>query len=196
MLPKHIILCSPLLPLPSAFPCFRVFSSESALHIRWSFSFSISPPNEYSWLIPLELTGLISMQFKGLSRVFSITIWKHQFFSTPASLWSSSYIHSWLLKKPFVDVSDTQSYCRSVTQSCPTLHNPMNCSTPGFPVLHCLLEFAQTYVHWVSDAIQPSSLLSFPSPPAFSLSQHRVFSKQWVSSPHQVAKVLELQLQY
>ena len=62
--------------------------------------------------------------------------------------------------------------CRSVTQSCPSLHEPMDCSTPGFPVLHHLLEFDQTHVHWVSDAIQPSHLLSPPSP-ALNLSQHQ-----------------------
>ena len=70
---------------------------------------------------------------------------------------------------------------------------PMDCSTPGFPILHHLLQFAQTHVHWVSDAIQPSHLLSPPSPPAFSLSQHQGLF-QWVGSSHQVAKVLELQL--
>ena len=70
----------------------------------------------------------------------------------------------------------------------------MDCSTPGFPVLYYLLEFAQTHVHGVSDAIQPSHLLLSPSP-AFSLSQHQGFF-QWVSSSHQVAKVLELQLQH
>ena len=58
----------------------------------------------------------------------------------------------------------------SVAKSCPTLCNPMDCSTLGFPVLHCLLEFAQTHVHWVSDAIQPSHPLLPPSPPAFNLS--------------------------
>ena len=60
----------------------------------------------------------------------------------------------------------------SVAHSCPTLCNPMDCSMPGFPVLHHLLELAQTYVHWVSDAIQPSHPLSFPSP-TFTLSQHQ-----------------------
>ena len=59
---------------------------------------------------------------------------------------------------------------------CPTVCNPMNCSTPGLPVHHQLLEFTQTHVHWVSDAIQPSHPLSSPSPPTFSLSQHQVFS--------------------
>ena len=63
--------------------------------------------------------------------------------------------------------------CCSITKSCPTLCNPMGCSMPGFPVYHQLLELAQTYVHWVSDAIQPSHPLSSPSPPAFNLSQHQ-----------------------
>ena len=71
---------------------------------------------------------------------------------------------------------------------------PMDCSTPGFPVLHYLLEFAQTHVHWVTDAIQPSHPLLPPSPPALHLSQHQGLF-QWVSSSHQVAKVLEPQLQ-
>ena len=83
----------------------------------------------------------------------------------------------------------------SIAQSCPTLCNPMDCSTPGFPVHRQLLELAQTHVHQVSDAIQPSHPLSFPSPPAFNLSQHQGLF-QWVSSSHQVAKVWELQLQH
>ena len=71
----------------------------------------------------------------------------------------------------------------SVAKSCPTLCNPMDCSTPGFPVLHCLLEFAHIRVHWVDDAIQPSHPLPAPSPFAFSLSQHPG-PLQWVSSSH------------
>ena len=71
----------------------------------------------------------------------------------------------------------------------------MNCSTPGLPVHHQLLEFTQTHVHWVGDAIQPSHPLSSPSPPAVNLSQHQGFF-QWVSSSHLVAKVLEFQLQH
>ena len=82
----------------------------------------------------------------------------------------------------------------SVAQSCPTLCNPMDCSTPGLPVHHQLPEFTQTHVHQVGDAIQPSHPLSSPSPPAFNLSQHQGLF-QWVSSSHQ-AKVLELQLQH
>ncbi|CAI9180389.1 unnamed protein product [Rangifer tarandus platyrhynchus] len=83
----------------------------------------------------------------------------------------------------------------SVTQSCPTLCNPMDCSMPGFPVLHQLLELAQTQVHRASDAIQPSHPLSSLSPPDFNLSHHQGLF-QGVSSSHQMAKVLEFQLQY
>ena len=81
----------------------------------------------------------------------------------------------------------------SVAQSCLTLCDPMSCSIQGFPVHHQLLEFTQIHVHWVSDAIQPSHPLSSPSPPSFYLSQHQGLFK-WVSSSHQVAKILEFQL--
>ena len=83
----------------------------------------------------------------------------------------------------------------SVTQSCLTLYDPMDCSTSGLPVHHQLLESNQTHMHWVSDAIQPSHLLLSPSPPAFNLSQHQGLFK-WVHSSYQVAKVLKLQLQH
>ena len=82
---------------------------------------------------------------------------------------------------------------RSVAQSCPTLCNPMNRSTPGLPVHHQLPEFTQTHVHRVSDAIQPSHPLSSPSLPAPNPSQHQSLF-QWVNSLHEVAKVLECQL--
>ena len=103
---NHLILCRPLLLLPSIFPSIKVFSNEPVLRIRWpkywSFSFSISPSNEYWVFISfLELAGLISLQSKGLSRAFSSTkIWKHQFFGAQPSLWSNSHIHAWLLEKP------------------------------------------------------------------------------------------------
>ena len=76
----------------------------------------------------------------------------------------------------------------SVTQLCPTLCNSMSCSTPGLPVHHQLLEFTQTHVHWVGDAIQPSHPLSSPSPPTFNLFQYQGLFKQ-VSSSYQVAKI-------
>ena len=83
----------------------------------------------------------------------------------------------------------------SVAQLCPTLCDPINRSTPGLPVHHQLPEFTQTCVHQVGDVIQPSHPLSSPSPPALNLSQHQGLFKS-VSSLHQVAKVLELQLQH
>ena len=82
----------------------------------------------------------------------------------------------------------------SVIQSCLTLCDPMNHSMPGLPVHHQLPESTQTHVHWVGDAIQPSHPLSSPSPPAFNLSQHQGLFK-WISSLHQVAEVLEFELQ-
>ena len=105
MLSKHLILCSPLLLLPSVFPRIRVFFNESALCIRcpkyWSFSFTISPSSEYSGLFLLRLTGFVSFQSKGLSRVFSsTTVQKHQFFGTQTSLRSNSHVHTCLLEKP------------------------------------------------------------------------------------------------
>ena len=83
----------------------------------------------------------------------------------------------------------------SVSQSCPALCDPMNCSTPGLPVHHQLPEFTQTHIHRVSDAIQPSHPRSSPSPPAPNPSQHQSLF-QWVNSSHEVAKVLEFQRQH
>ena len=122
---------------------------------------------------PLGWTGWISLQSKGLSkRVFPSTIvQQHQFFSAQS-----------------VQLS-------SVAQSCPTLCNPMNCSTPGPPVYHQLPEFTQTHAHRVGDATQPSHPLSPPSPPAPNPSKHQGLF-QWVNSSHEVAKVLEFQLQH
>ena len=102
---NHLVLCYPLLHLPSIFPRIKVFSKELALHIRWSkdwsFSFSISPSNEHLGLISFRTDWLISLPSKGFSRVFSNTIvQKHQFFSAQPSLMSNSHIHTWLLEKP------------------------------------------------------------------------------------------------
>ena len=93
---------------------------------------------------------------------------------------------TWIREEEKTDISSVQFS--------PTVMS-MDCSIPGFPVYHQLPELAQTHVHWVSDAIQSSHPVSSPSPPAFNLSQHqRLF--QWVSSLHQVAKLLKLQLQH
>ena len=88
-----------------------------------------------------------------------------------------------------------KGWCCSVTMSCPTLWDPRDYSTPGFLVLHYNPDFIQIRVHWVSDAIQPSHPLLSPPLPAFSLSQLQSLF-QWVDPLHQVAKVLELQLQH
>ena len=82
----------------------------------------------------------------------------------------------------------------SVAQSYPTLWDPINRSTPGLPVHHQLPEFTQTHVHWVGDAIHPSHPLSSPSPPTPNPSQHQGLF-QWINSSHEMAKVLEFQLQ-
>ena len=120
------------------------------------------------------------------------------------SLWYSEVFNS--LSSPLLHLPNitwkrllfsipTASQSSSVTQSCPALCNPMNCSTPGLPVHHQLLESTQTHVHRVDDAIQPSHPLSSPSPPVLNLSQHQGLF-QWVGSSHQVAKVLEFQPQH
>ena len=148
----HPTISSSVVPFSSclwSFPA-SVFSSELVLPIRWpkyrsfTFSISISPSNEYSGLISLGLTGLISLQSKGLTQLpYSITI-------------------------------------SSVRFSCSVMSNylrPMDCSMPSLPVHHQLLEFTQTHVHWVSDAIQPSfipfssRLQFFPASRPFPMSQ-------------------------
>ena len=97
------------------------------------------------------------------------------------------------LTSPVYFISSVQ--CSSVAQSCPTLYDPMSRNTPGLPVYHQLPESTQTHVHRIDDAIQLSHTLSSCSPPALNLSQHqRIF--KWVSSSHQVAKVLEFHFQH
>ena len=96
---NHLILCHPLLLLPSILPSIRVFSKESVPHIRWlkywSFSFSISPSNEHPELISFRMDWLDPLESKGLSRVFSkTTVQKHQFFGTQPSSQSNSHIHT------------------------------------------------------------------------------------------------------
>ena len=117
---NHLILFYPLLLLLSVFPSIRVFSNESVLHIRWPQYWSISPilisstvlehwstassasvlaMNIQDWFL-LGLTGLISLQLKGLSRIFShTTVQKHQFYDAQLVLWSNFHIHTWLLEK-------------------------------------------------------------------------------------------------
>ena len=100
---NYLILCCPLLCLPSIFPRIRISSSELALCIMRpkDWSFSISPSNEYSGLISFRMDWLDLLADQGTLRVFSsTTIWKHQFFGAQPSLWSNSHICTWLLEKP------------------------------------------------------------------------------------------------
>ena len=118
------------------------------------------------------------------------------------ALWQAGWEGSlgengYMYRYGWVPLLFTRNYHNIVVQllTCLTLCNHMDCSTPCFPVLHYLLEFAQTHVHWFGDAIQSSHPLSSTYPPALSLSQHQGFF-QWVGSSHQVAKVFEFQLQH
>ena len=102
---NHLILCRPLLLLPSIFPSIRVFTNESVLYIRWpkylSFSFNISPSNEYSGLISFRIFWLDLLAVQGtLKSLSNTTVQKHQFFDVQSSLRSNSHIHTWLLEKP------------------------------------------------------------------------------------------------
>ena len=108
-----LILCLPLLLflLPWIFPSIGVFSNESTLHIRWpkywSFSFIINPSKNIQDWFPLGLTDLISLQSRGLSRIFSnTTVQKHNFFGAQPSLLSNSHINTWLLEKPWLWLKD------------------------------------------------------------------------------------------
>ena len=142
------------------------------------YSFLENPTDRGAWWTTVHWVAKSQTRLKQLSMCV-LSISKKQG-------WWNSHILPWS-----ITVSVQFS---SATQSCPTFCDPMDCSTPGLPV-HCQLpECTQTHVNWVGDAIQPSHPLSSPSLPAFNLSQHRGLF-QWVSSLHQVSKVLELQLQ-
>ena len=198
MLSNHLILCRPLLLLPSIFPSIRVFSNQSALHIRWpkywSFSFNISPSSEHSGLISFRMDWLDLLAVQGTLK----SLLQHHT-SKASFLWRSAFF-TVQLSHPYMTPGKTIALTRwtfvdkvmsllfnmlsrlvitflpkstSVTQSCPTLCDPMNRSTPGLPVHHHLPEFTQTHVHRVCDAIQPSHPRSSPSPPAPNLSQHQ-----------------------
>ena len=130
-------------PASGSFPMSQFFTSGGQ---NTSFSFSISPSNEYSGLISFRMDWLDVLAVQGTLK----SLVQHN--SSKASiLWRSVQFSS-------------------VTQSCPTLCDPMDCSTPGLPIHHQLLESTQTHVHWVGDAIQPSHPLSSPSPPTLNLS--------------------------
>ena len=153
---NHLILCCPLLVLPSIFPSTRVFSSESVLHIRWprywSFSFSISPSNEHSGLVSSRSDWFDLLALQGTPK----SLLQHH--SSKASILHCSAFFIVQLSHPYMTTGKTialtiQTFVTkyqsvsSVTQSCLTLCHPMDCSMPGFPVHHQLLELTQTPFH-------------------------------------------------
>ena len=137
MLSNHLMLCCPLLLLPSIFPSIRVFSNELALPIKWpkywSFSFSISPSNEYLGLTSFRIDWSDLLAVQGTLK----SLLQHHSLKASILWWVAFFV--------FQPLCLNHCYC-SVSQSCPSLCDPMDCSTPGFPVLHHLSELAQTHV--------------------------------------------------
>ena len=175
-------------PCPSPTP--RIYSNSCPLS-RWCH------PTMSSSVVPF-FSCLQSFPVSGFSDESVLCIRWSKYWSFLFSI-SPSNEYSRLISFQFSSANQLcLTFSTSVSQlnqSCLTLCDPMDCSTPGLPVHHQLPEFTQTHVHWVGDAIQPSHPLSSPSSPAFNLSQHQGLF-QWVSSFHQVAKVLEYQLQH
>ena len=161
-------------------------------------------PQRCTWVCSLRrhLYSCPANRFISTTTFFRILKWnfkvEYAMYSLVSAVFQSDYFeihHVILYISNFFTSQKNISLFSSVAQLCPTLCDPMNCSTPGLPVHHQLLESTQTQVYCVSDAIQPSHPLSSPSLPAFNLSQHQGLFK-WVSSLHLVAKVLEFQLQH
>ena len=146
---NHLILCHPLLLLPSVFPSIRVFSNESALHIRWpkywSFSFSISPANEHPGLISFRMDWLCFTSIQNQVRGTKLLKGNCLLFLVLLNWWGR------YLWRTVQDIKCT--FQVSVSQSVQSLSRvqlsvtPMDCSTPGLPVHHQLPELAQTHVH-------------------------------------------------
>ena len=142
--------------------------------------------------VPVTFHGLFSHKLKNKRVSFIRSSRVNRMSQEERSLWNNKIFKRGLIHFKFsfplpMSVQFSSVQFSSVSQSCPTLCDPIDCSTPGLPVHHQLLEFTQTLVHWVGDAIQPSHPLSSPSPSTFNLSQCWGLFK-WVSSSHQVAK--------
>ena len=170
---KHLILCHLLLLLPSNFPSIRVFSNELVLCIRWpkywSFSFSISPSNEYSGLISFRIdwVGLLAVQ--GTLKISITTVQKHQFFSTQLSLWSNSHIHTWLLEK---QVLTKQNF---VGKAMSLLFNMLS------RLVIALLQRSKCLlISWLQSL---SAVILEPSPSLFPLFPHLFAMKWWDQMP-------------
>ena len=157
---NHLILYCPLLLLPSIFPSNSIFSNESALCIRWpkdwSFSFSISPSNEYSGLISFRIDWFDTLAVQGtLKSLLQTTVQKNQFFDTQPSLWSNSHIHTWWIPYQNENHNHRKLNWLRGSQPCPTQWNyivqghPRQTGHGG--------EFWQYMVHWRREW-QPTSV--------------------------------------
>ena len=158
------------------------------LHRYWILHMDIEPKITYHGVKELiYITAFFNVTLSCVLNSWGIIdpSWRRKWQPTPVVLPGESHGQSLLFS--------SVQFSLSVTQSCLTLCDPMNRSTPGLPVYHQLPEFTQTCVHRVRDAIQPSHPRSSTSPPAPNPSQHQSLF-QWVNSLHEVAKVLELQL--
>ena len=177
----------------------------------WTVAYQAPPWDEEGKIFQARVLEWIAISFsRGYSRVRNGT-WVSRTAGRHFTIWvtGEAHINSYgfvkypSLYKMFHSIVFYWRYspklCKlqfsSVSQLYPTLCDPIDCRTLGFPVHHQLWGLTQTQIHWVGDAIQPSHLLLSPSPSAFNLSQHHVLSN-WISSLHQVAKVLEFQLQH
>ena len=148
---SYLILCRTLLLLPLIPPSIRVFSNESTLCMRWpkywSFSFSVTPSNEHPGLILCKMDRLDLLAVQGTLKSLL------QYHSLKASILRCSAFFTVQLSHPYMTTGKTIALYfssvqfSSVAQSYPTLCDPMNCSTPGLPVRHHLLEFTQIHVH-------------------------------------------------
>ena len=156
----------------------------------------ISPKYQNSWdfLYAVLFFLLLHSNCYILLYYTLLMYWVYCLLYTPWNIGQRFMFYKNSEKELDTEYSSVQFQFSSITQSCLILCDPMDCSIPGFLVLHWISEFAQIHVHWVSDYIQPSHPLLPPSPSALNLSQHQGFF--WIGSSHQVVKILELQLQH
>ena len=180
----EIIIISFFLPYLTPNPCIYDIQVKPLNPdiTEWADRCQVNSCSRFEWFLVIWLV-LQHWILQKISKDFQKTLSLKPDFPSMFPIFSTNLIAS---------ISSVQF--SSVTQSCLTLSNPMDCSRPGVPVHHQLLQLAQTHVHRVGDAIQPSHPLSSPSPTAFNLSQHQGLF-QGVISFHQMAKVLELPFQ-
>ena len=173
---SHLLLCCPLLLLPQSLP-----ASESLLCIKYAMFWWLSNLWDHFLPFTLMLVWIIPLYYHEYL-VNTVILKNYNYKSIPWSKTSEKYLcrsiplntmrmTEWMNRFP--EASSRLVQFSSVSQSCPTLCDPMDCSTPGLPVLHQHPELIQTHVHQVGNAIQPYHPLSSPSPPTFNLSQHQ-----------------------